>query len=321
MWITEDEVDLALPLPRGKCDLPLMIADRSFDSKNQLTDPFGKLKPPDDGAQGKHVLVNGAVLPYHKVTAQRHRLRILNASNFRAYNLYLEGAIPVHQIATESGLMPLAIERDRVLIGPGERVELLVDFADARGEDVVLRSGPRADGETALGSKPYDGPLMQFRVDDAVVGDETAEPDDLDLPELPAWTQQVSAESPVDHVWGVSGGTAFSKSWKINGKTFSPDRVEASPQLGSVVVWEIQNNTQVAHMMHPHHTDWYALKRGDQPVPAEEACLKETFFLDPQESITIAGKVSDYTGKFVVHCHMLDHEDHGLMSQFEVVEP
>ena len=323
MWITEDAVDLALQLPRGTRDLPLMIADRQFDSKNQLTDPFGKLKPPNDGAQGKHVLVNGAVLPFHDVSAQRHRLRILNASNFRAYNLSFDSsALQVAQIATESGLMPEALSRSTVLIGPGERVELIVDFAAARGEDVVLRSGPRSDGETALGSKPFNGPLMQFRVSDEMLEDDTAEPQDLDLPPLPAWTQTVDADSPVDETWSVSRGVGDGSPWLINGKTFDPDRVETRPKLGSVVVWKLQNNTPVAHMMHPHHTDWYALKRQPGPgVPPEEDCLKETFFLDPFESITIAGKVSDYTGKYVMHCHMLDHEDHGLMSQFEVVEP
>jgi spore coat protein A, manganese oxidase len=102
--------------------------------------------------------------------------------------------------------------------------------------------------------------------------------------------------------------------------------VETKPELGSVVVWRINNNTSVAHMIHPHHTDWYALERRaghdpPGPPPPEEQCLKETYFLDPFESITIAGKMSDYTGKYVLHCHMLDHEDHGLMSQFEVVAP
>jgi len=322
MWITEDSVDLALPLPRRKRDVALMLSDRSFDSKNQLTDPFDKLVPPDDGAQGKHILVNGAILPFHRVTGQRHRLRILNASNFRAYNLFFESPtpLPVAQIATESGLIPEALERDKILIGPGERVELLVDFAAVRGEDVVLRSVPREDGNNALGSKPYRGPLMQFRVDPDVLADETAEAADLDLPGLPAWTQTVSAASPVDHTWSVSGGFGGGP-WRINGKTFSPDRVETRPELGSVVVWEIENNTSVAHMMHPHHTDWYMLKRGSGPPPPEEDCLKETFFLDPFERITIAGKMSDYTGKYVMHCHMLDHEDHGLMSQFEIVAP
>lgn len=80
MWIVDDDVDAALPLPRGRRDIPLMIADRSFDARNQLTDPFAaRRRPPDDGVTGRHVLVNGAVLPYHRVSAQRYRLRVLNA--------------------------------------------------------------------------------------------------------------------------------------------------------------------------------------------------------------------------------------------------
>ena len=319
MWITEDDADLALNLPRGKRDLPLMITDRSFDSKNQLTDPFAKLEPPDDGAQGKHILVNGAVLPFHRVSAQRHRLRVLNASNFRSYNLAFDSPtpLPVAQIATESGFMPQALERDSILIGPGERVELIVDFAAARGKNVVLRSVAR-DGKKALGSKPYTGPIMQFRVASEVVEDATAEAQNLALPELPAWTQGIEPPSePFE--WAISEDR-FRSSWKINGKTFSPSRVETYPELGSVVVWRISNNTSVAHLMHPHHTDWYMLERNGEAPPAHERCLKETFFLDPRDSILIAGRLSDYTGKYVMHCHMLDHEDHGLMSQFEVVE-
>jgi spore coat protein A len=75
----------------------------------------------------------------------------------------------------------------------------------------------------------------------------------------------------------------------------------------------------VAHLLHLHHTDWYMLKRNGRTPPAHERCLKETFFLDPYDEVIVAGKMSDFTGKYVVHCHMLDHEDHGLMSQFEVV--
>ncbi len=173
MWITEDDVDLALPLPRGERDLPLMIADREFDSKNQLTDPFGKLEPPNDGAQGKHVLVNGAVLPFHDVSAQRHRLRILNASNFRAYNLFFEGptAPPMAQIATESGLMPEALPRDKILLGPGERAEVIVDFAAAQGEELSFAAARATTARSPLGSKPFNGPIMQFRVADEALPD------------------------------------------------------------------------------------------------------------------------------------------------------
>ncbi len=318
MWITEDKIDRSLPLPRGERDVSLMIADRSFNAQNQLTDPFGRLEPPDDGATGKHVLVNGAILPYHRVSAQRYRLRILNASNFRPYNLAFPTGLPVAQIATESGFMPRAIERNRIFIGPGERVELIVDFAEARGQNVVLESVPREDGNTSLGAVPYPGDVMQFRVSSDRARDDTAEPLDLDLPRLPAWTRSVSFDSQADFYWNVQGGFLGSP-WTINTKTFDPNHVETKPKRGSVVVWRIRNGTSVAHIMHPHHTDWYLLARNDSPLPPAERLFKETFFMLPNESIHIAGKMSDYLGKYVMHCHMLDHEDHGLMSQFEVV--
>ena len=89
--------------------------------------------------------------------------------------------------------------------------------------------------------------------------------------------------------------------------------------LGTTETWEIVNRTGVAHMMHLHHTDWYLLARDGKPPPPWEDCLKETFFVYPGERILVAGHFSDHTGKFVIHCHMLDHEDHGLMSQFQVV--
>jgi FtsP/CotA-like multicopper oxidase with cupredoxin domain len=87
MWIVDDELDSSLPLPTGERDIPLMIAERSFDRHNQLTDPFSGRRPPADGVVGARVLVNGAYLPHHRVTPRCHRLRILNASHFRSYNV------------------------------------------------------------------------------------------------------------------------------------------------------------------------------------------------------------------------------------------
>ena len=112
---------------------------------------------------------------------------------------------------------------------------------------------------------------------------------------------------------------ASSPVWEINGKTFDPARSDAFPRLDTTETWEIVNRTAVPHMMHMHHTDWYLLARDGRPPPPWEDCLKETFFLHPGERIRVAGHFADYTGKYVIHCHMLDHEDHGLMAQFEVV--
>jgi spore coat protein A, manganese oxidase len=317
MWIVEDGFEASLPLPAGERDLPLMIVDRSFDRHNQLTDPFTGRRPPADGVLAARVLVNGAYMPHHRVTPQRHRLRILNASHFRSYDVHLSNGAPLVQIATDSGLMPRPVRRQSILLGPGERAEAVVDFAAAAGERVELRSGPRRGGRGGAGSTPYAGALMQFRVRAGRAADRTRVP--RRLRPLPDWAKEASP-SP-DRTWTISIGGLFRPTWLINGRTFNPARADAFPALGTTETWEIVNRTNVAHTIHMHHTDWYLLARDGRPPPPWEDCLKETFLLAPGERILLAGRFADYTGKFPIHCHMLDHEDHGLMSQFEVVRP
>jgi spore coat protein A, manganese oxidase len=315
MWIVDDEFEEALPLPAGERDLPLMIGDRSFDRHNQLTDPFTDRRPPNDGILGEAVLVNGAYMPHHPVSPRRYRLRLLNVSSFRSYNLQLSNGAPMIQIATESGLMPKPIRRREILLGPGERVEVIVDFAGMAGEGVELRSSKRHAGRNAAGARTYGGALMQFRVGRDRVPDRTRVP--RQLRPLPKWTRKVKREP--DNRWEITIGGLFKPTWRINGRTFNPARSEAFPRLGTTETWEIVNRTSVAHVMHLHHSDWLLLERDGKPPPPWENCLKETFFVFPNEKILLAGHFADHAGKFVIHCHMLDHEDHGLMSQFQVV--
>lgn len=316
MFIVDDEFEAGLPLPHGEHDLALTIADRSFDRHNQLTDPFTDRRPPDDGVVGGKILVNGAHLPHHRVAARRYRLRILNISQFRSYDLYLAGGAPMLQIGADGGLLPRPLSRSRILLGPAERVEVVVDFAAARGRAVELRSTAHRPGRDPLGSHSYEGPLMQFRVDSARVHDRSRVP--ARLRPLPAWTRKVSHRP--DHTWTITVGGLFKTTWLINGRSFDPAYCDTSVPLGSTVTWELHNKTSVAHVMHLHHTSWYLLSRDGHPPPPWEDCLKDTFFIYPGERIVVAGRLVDYAGKFVVHCHMLDHEDHGLMSQFRVRE-
>ena len=315
MFIVDDGFDEALPLPRGDRDIPLMICDRTFDRHNQLTDPFTNRRPPADGILAETILVNGAHMPYHRVGPCRHRLRLLNVSAFRSYNLQLSNGAPMIQIATESGLMPKPIRRREILLGPAERVEVIVDFAGMAGESVELRSSARHPGRNPEGAHTYGGALMQFRVGTERVADRSRVP--RKLRPLPAWTRHAGRKP--DKLWTVTIGGFFKTRWEINGRTFNPAHAEAFPKLNSTETWEIHNKTNVAHVMHLHHSDWLLLERDGKHPPPWEDCLKETFFLYPDEKILLAGHFSDYTGKFVIHCHMLDHEDHGLMSQFEVV--
>ena len=315
MWIVDDELDASLPLPSGERDIPLAICDRSLDRDNQLTDPFTGRRPPGDGVVGARVLVNGAYMPHHRVTPQRYRLRLLNFSHFRSYDVHLSNGAPLVQIATESGLMPRPVRRGSVLLGPGERAEVVVDFAGSGGESVELRSAPLHRKAGRNGTRTYSGALMQFRVSGG------REPDRTDVPRalrpLPGWVERAPAAP--DRTWTITIGGLFKPTWLLNGRTFNPARADAFPALGTTETWEIVNRTGVAHVMHMHHNDWYLLSRDGKAPPPWEDCLKETFFVYPGERVLVAGRFVDYAGKFLIHCHMLDHEDHGLMGQFEVV--
>ena len=292
-----------------------MIADRSFDRHNQLTEP-AEGRPPADGINAGTILVNGAHLPHHRVSAQRYRLRILNASRFRPYSLHLSNRAPLVQIGSDSGLMPKPVRPRVDLPRPGRAGRGDRRLRGDGGESVELRSGPHNGARHPLGAHSYVGALMQFRVDSQRLPDRTRVP--RKLRPLPAWTNHVSAKPT--HTWEISIGGAFETTWLINGRTFNPAYADAHPRLGTTETWEIVNRTDVAHAMHLHHTDWYLLSRNGRKPPPWEDCLKETFFLYPRERILLAGHFADYTGKFIVHCHMLDHEDHGLMAQFEVVK-
>ncbi len=218
------------------------------------------------------------------------------------------------QVASDSGLMPRPVKRRQVLLGPAERAEVIIDFSSAAGRSLVLESVRRHDGENSLGSRPYRGPLMQFRVG-ARRKDTTRVP--RRLRPLPDWTEQ--AKKAPDRSWVITLGGAFFPTWQINGKTFDPARSDAHPVLGTTETWQVTNKTKVTHIFHLHHTDWYLLARNGRPPKPWEDCLKETFFVEPGDTIRVAGHFSDFVGKYVIHCHMLDHEDHGLMTQFDVV--
>jgi spore coat protein A len=319
MWIVDDAFEESLPLPRGERDIPLLIADRTFDRHNQLTNPFvGGLQVPADGIAGQSVLVNGAFMPHHRVEPCRYRLRVLNVSQFQSFNFHLSNGAPLIQIGSDSGLIPWPIRRREILLGPAERAEVIVDFAAAAGESVELRSR-RHGGRNPDGARAYVGALMQFRVGSGRVTDRTKIPRRLrPLPEWAVKSRRRRHDEP-DRSWDITVGGVFKTTWQINGKTFNPARADAFPEIDTTETWEFHNRTTVAHVMHIHHSDWYLLARDGKPPPPWEDCLKDTFFVFPGERILVSGHFSDYRGKFAIHCHMLDHEDHGLMSQFQVV--
>jgi FtsP/CotA-like multicopper oxidase with cupredoxin domain len=117
------------------------------------------------------------------------------------------------------------------------------------------------------------------------------------------------------------GAGAGGTTWTVNGQPYDDMHSDATVELGTVQRWAIVNGTPLTHFVHLHEEAWRTVTRNGQPPPAWEAGLQDTWRLDPGDVLEVAAKITDFTGPFLLHCHMLDHEDHGMMATFTVVKP
>lgn len=324
MFILDDEFDTRLPLPNGKYDVPLMIVDRSFDENNQLDYKFNSI-----GNLGDRILVNGVVTPYFEVADRKYRFRLLNASNNREYRFELSNGQEMTQIAAESGLLPEPLFRKSIVLGPAERAEVVIDFAGHLGQDIVLKN---TNPPIRTDQKPVPSQVMQFRVrrhasDPSRVPEVLRSPPEFEDP----------SETRVWVLGGVPGAGVIHHPddaapqhilWTINALPFKPDHVAAYPKLGDTERWIFVNNTTSQHRVHIHDVDWRIVARsggqemltpGDPDAALSEAGLRETFLVQSGEKVEVISKFTDHPGRYLFHCHILEHEDNGMMAQFEVV--
>ncbi len=289
MYIVDDPAD-PQTLPSGKFDLPLAVADRQFDATNQIPYVFNP-----DGVTGDKILINGVYQPYIEVGDRRYRLRILNASNARIYNLTLSTGDPFIQIGTESGLLPAPVNRTEMRMGPAERLDVVVDFANELGQTIYLT-------DTMSGEQ-----LLQFRITQHLVDDSSVPPTLRPVPDIgqPTVTRNWSFDKTAGH-------------WTINGLRYDSNRVDARPILGTTEKWVFTNPTGRPHTVHVHDVSQQCLSRNGGPCYPYET-MKETWYLDPGETIEVKLKFTDHVGMYMLHCHIIEHEDDGMMTQFEVV--
>ena len=322
LFILDDDFEAKLPLPRGRYELPLFITDRKFDKNNQLDMTLFDTPPESREVSGDVFLVNGAPQPFAEVEPRPYRLRLHNGSGFRIYNLavIVDGAFTpatqVTQIGTESGLLPRSVKRTTVQLGPAERADLVVDFSQFAGRTLALASLERTNSFGSDAS-PTVG-LVQFRVGRAAASRGAAVP--AKLRPLPKWV--ADAPQQPTRVWAFGTGYDIGtrrEAHTINGRAFDHRRVDAQVELDSVETWLLMNTTTRTHYIHIHDVDWLMLSRNGAAPEPYEAGLKETFLLDPGEYVTVAAKFSDHLGRYMIHCHMLDHEDGGMMAAWEVV--
>ena len=291
LYIVDDPAD-PQTLPSGGFDLPLAIADRQFDINNQIPYVFDP-----NGVTGDKFLVNGVYQPYLEVGDRKYRFRILNASNARIYLLELSNDDSFTQIGTESGLLPAPVTRSSIPIGPAERVDVVVDFAGELGQNIYLM-------DTVTGTQ-----LLQFRVTQHIIDDST----------IPAVLRPVPdiGEPTVTRNWSFDQTAGH---WTINGLRFDGGRVDARPVLGTTEKWVFTNPTAQVHMVHIHDVSQQCVSRdGGACYPYET--MKETWLLFPGEVLELKLRFTDHIGMYMLHCHILEHEDDGMMTQFEVVAP
>src|SRR5919112_529052 len=316
--IIRDEEEDALPLPGGEKDVPLMICDRSFDADGSFMypslDPSLQDKPGVeddymDGVLGDTILVNGAPWPVMEVSNTRYRFRILNASNARRYELALRpGKTPFVQVGSDGGLLGAPIRHRTITIAQAERFDVVVDFSKYDvGDEVTL--------ENLMGQE-RTADVMRFRIT-REERDESAVPRRLsDTTEFDGLTETGATRTREFRFTRV--GDEGRTMWGINGEPFDPGRMDARPELGATEVWHF-GAAPASHPVHLHLVHFKVLSRnGGKPRPAD-AGWKDTLDLTSGEDARVLVRFDGYRGRYVFHCHNLEHEDMMMMANFEVV--
>ncbi|HEY9635699.1 MAG TPA: multicopper oxidase domain-containing protein [Coleofasciculaceae cyanobacterium] len=304
MYIVDDDFDLSLPLPKGDYDVPLIIQDKIFATDGSLIfDDRGQ-----KSLYGDIVLVNGAPWPRMEVANRKYRFRVLNASASRSYGLSLSTGDDLIVIGTDAGLLSEPVRTKTLRIGIAERYGFILDFSKYPiGTQVVLRNiGPESnvdrDARTSV--------VMRFDV-------VRRESDDSSIPSTLRPVQPIPISSAVrtrEFRFQRSG-----RQWLINNQGWNKNRIDANPELGDVEIWTFVNTAgSWFHPVHVHLVDLQLLDRNGRPPLPYERGWKDVFYLGEGETVRVIARYGPHKGKYMIHCHNIVHEDHDMMTQFEV---
>jgi spore coat protein A, manganese oxidase len=351
-FLLRDDEERGMNLPSGDYEVPLLLQDRTLDDRGQLVyaptmDDAVPLPPGVWGPMffGELPVVNGAIYPYLNVEPRPYRLRLLNGSNSRFLNIFFNLAkhvtdipslVAVHQIGSDGGFLPAPAKLQKILLGPAERADLILDFSALEGKTVTLTNDASAPypGWNVLNAHwPEIYEFMQFRVLLPSTNRKS-----FSLPAQMPFSRLDETQAVITRDFVLSeqlGDQGRSMGVRINGKGYD-DPVSETIKLGSVEKWRFFNTSDDAHPMHLHLVQFQILHRqgfnavalqngkveliGNVRKPhANEAGWKDTAVVVPGDVLTILARFEGYTGRYVFHCHMLEHEDNDMMRPFEVV--
>jgi spore coat protein A len=321
-FMVRDEVEAGYNLPAGKYEVPLIIYDRMFDREGQLYYPVSanSASPWITEFFGDTMLVNGKIFPYLEVEPRKYRFRILNGANGRFFHLLLANKQKMYQIGTDTSLLPAPVELNSFLLAPAERADVIIDFSGHSGESITLKSDT------------FD--IMQFRVSREQVKDASALP--AKLRPVPKITEAEAVKTRLLTLveWDNLVGNAMVM--LLNGTRWGKPVTE-NPVINTVEIWSLINLTDDAHPIHLHLVRFQILDRRQfdvftyetyrtikyigPPIPPEpnEAGWKDTVRANPHMVTRIIMRFEGYTGRYVWHCHLLEHEDNEMMRPYEVL--
>ncbi len=323
LYVIRDSQELELGLPDGAHEIPLAIFDRDVRIDGRLSYPVAAdpAHPWVPEVFGELHLVNGKVFPFLEVEPRKYRLRVLNAANGRFYRLSFPQGVDLLQIGGDQGLLPAPLPLRYVQLAPAERADLIVDFTAHRGARVVLSSDS------------FD--LMEFRVADRAVTDAARVPSVLrDVPRVAESAAVKTRRLTLDESQNL---VAESTGMLLN-KTPWHAPITEKPVLGTTEIWEIVNLTDDTHPIHLHLVRFQILDRrrfdGFQymtegtlrylgpamPPDANESGWKDTVRVNAKTVTRIIVPFVGYAGRYVWHCHILEHEDNEMMRPYEVVK-
>jgi FtsP/CotA-like multicopper oxidase with cupredoxin domain len=302
-----DTASAGLPQTYGVDDIPVIVQDKALTADGDLDlDPDGN----EVGLLGTTVMTNGTVGAYQQVTTELVRLRLLNGSTARTYALGFDDR-EVQLVATDGGLLRAPVTTDRVRLSPGERAEIVVVLEP--GTTARLRSFDPELGQVAA---PFAvGANDSFDVLELRAADELApsEPVAAELSDF----GRAEADATVTRTFELDGR-------KINGASMDMNRIDETVTVGNTEIWEVRNLNLSPHNFHVHDVQFEVLDIDGQAPPPDLAGRKDTVYLEPRRKYRLIMRFEDYadpTWPYMYHCHLLLHEDEGLMGQFVVVEP
>ncbi len=321
-FFVRDTEESALNLPSGELEIPLVIQDKRIYSDGGLNYSPGEMDIMT-GYFGQYVLVNGKCSPFHNVSTKWHRLRLLNGSTARIYNLALSNGSSFMLIGNDGGLLSSSVSVNSILLAQGERADVLVDFtSETVGTEIFLINQTFSDTGMVQGNQSFN--IMKFKVVQIVT--DTFSPPGFLSSIVPISVSQsiynrnfdINQMDMADHSGMNMNGMAHT----INGKSYDMSRIDETVAAGTTEIWTFDNSrSDEIHPIHIHGVQFQVLERtgGRGQLLLSEQGWKDTVLVMANEKVRVIMTFPVNPGKFVLHCHNLEHEDSGMMLNFEIL--